>query len=745
MGKVYLALDVRLGRKVALKFLQPELLTDEGKLRFLREARAAAALDHPNICTIFEIGEADGAPYLAMQYIEGETLSGMLAGGTLDMRGRIEIAIQIAAALEAAHANGIIHRDIKPSNILVTPSRQAKVLDFGLAKSIRAADSEETVIPMTEPGTISGTRPYMSPEQLRGEDVDARSDLFSFGVMLYEMFNGRRPFDRSSPESTIAAILFSEPPTLTEPLPLLKQIDKIVRRALRKERQSRYPSAAEMGRDLAACRENSDGATMRLKRSAPEAKTTTATAAAQPKRKTSARIKSIAMLRPHNVSDDPEMEYVVHGIGEEVIREISGIPQLRVIAAGSSLREIADDPIEVGRQLRVDVVIVSELRRVAGELVLRAALVRCNSGERIWADELRAAATSPHVIAHDVAEAVRAKMPVKRRAAPRSAVDPAAMQLYLKGRHQWSKRSAEGLREAMHLFRSAIECAPLEARGYAGLADGYNVFGFTEVLPPREAFPKARAAAARAIELDPAAADAHASLAYATSMFDWNFVEGERLFRRAIELDPNYAWAHHWLGLIILMSQHRFDEALASVRRAAELDPLTSMMNMAVGIVLHYSRRCEEALRVYRNILDAEPNHHVLHLYTALTYEQLGKFDESIAHFERGEALGGSKAAMFAASRSHVLALAGRHDEAAALGQQVEATGSERYVSGYTLAIIRLGLGDLDGALSMLDRAFEERSAWVTLLPVDPRFDPIRKHPRLAELAQKHGLPAGLL
>jgi len=737
MGEVYLADDTRLGRRVAIKIL-PESVSrvPEAKKRMLREARIVAKLDHPNVCTIYEIGEHEGRPFIVMQYIEGETLYERLHRAHPHLDECVDIATQVASALDEAHSNGVVHRDIKTLNIMLTPRGQVKVLDFGLAKIETTEMSTEMM--MSKPGSVTGTAPYMSPEQLRGLPIDGRSDIFSLGVVLYEMATGQRPFDRENAVSTITAILFEEPPPIEEDE--YAPLGPIIRRALAKEPSKRYPTAAVMLEAL----QN----TQRKPRTRPIIAKIPSTRTPKPR----GRIDSLAVLARTSAAPEPEHEYLVYGLGESIVGTLSQMRKLRVIAATTVARQIgADlDAQAAGRELNVNAIVALHARVEQERLYADVELIATTDGAKLWSSQymrpIREVAALAETIAGDVGEQVRARGTISsgpRRATKKKRnVDPEAQQLFLKGRFQWIKRHPEALKLAMSYFQQAVEHDPTFALPYAGLADAFLMLGFMQALPPREILPKAKAAARRAIELDDLLADPHATLGYAAGLFDWDWETAQRELDTAIRLNANYPWAPHWLGLLA-SGRGQTRHGLELIERAMTLDPLSPIINIAAGIPLHIARRYDEAVTRFRSVLETETSFAPGHYYSALALEQRGDYDEAIRNLQRVIEIAGP-ASIYLGALAHTCARGGRTAEAEAIIEQLREMNKQRYVTPFAFFVAYAGLDRNDDALAALPGALEERNAWMWFVPVDPRFDRLRQDPRFAPLMERYGLPSFL-
>ena len=801
MGEVYRAQDTKLRRIVAIKFLPQQFVTDEERLRrFETEACAASSLNHPNILTIHEIGSENGWHFITMELIDGATLRQHSAGKTSTLREMLDISVQVASALTAAHAAGIIHRDIKPENIMVRSDGYVKVLDFGLAKlteqQTHRSDPEAATIVKTEPGMVMGTVSYMSPEQARGQEVDARTDIWSLGVVVYELIAGRLPFEGQTASDVIAMILQKEPLGLSQRAPdVPRELERIVGKALTKDREERYQTAKDLLIDLKRLKdqltvdaelERTGPAAMRgatapdgdvaetdRAKSAPltsgvgyvlsgmgehkkwimlGALALIAVAATFAyfnfRRSDAAAIDSIAVLPFINASGDPNMEYLSEGIADNIADSLSQLPGLRVVPLSkvSRYKNRDVDPQEVGNDLGVRAVLVGRVMQRGDSLSIRAELVDVAQVSRLWGEQYNRKfadiLTVQEEIAQEIFETLRVQLSgdAKKRITKRYTDNVEAYQLYLQGRYFWNRRTDENLRKAVDLFQKAIDKDPKYALAYAGLADSYALLGgpVYGAESSQQTVTKAKAAALKALELDHTLAEAYTSLGYIASTYEWDFPSAEKNFKRALDLNPNYATAHHWYGLTYLSYVGRHEEAIRETQRAAELDPLSLIINASYGRAFYYAKQYDKAIEQFRKTVELDPSFVRAHLYLGWTYEAKGMFNEAIAEYETARALDDSP--VIAASLAHVLAVAGRKEEALKLLSELNDLSQRRYVSAYDLALIHTGLGENDRAFQFLEKAYQERSSALSWLRVDQRLDKLRSDPRFSELQRRVGL-----
>ena len=765
MGEVYRARDTRLGREVAVKVLPPAFSADPDRLhRFEQEARAASALNHPNILAIYDVGTHGEAPFVVSELLEGETLRERLAGSGLSARKAVDCGIQIAEGLAAAHEKGIVHRDLKPENLFVTKDGRLKILDFGLAKLTRPEvpsgplTEAPTATAGTEPGVVMGTVGYMSPEQVRGRAADHRSDIFAFGAILYEMLAGRRAFGGVSAADTMSAILKEEPEFVPSHADAPPALEPIVRRCLEKSPGERFQSA----RDLAFALNNlsvpgvpsvSPRVSVRWWRLAlwPAAGLAVVLLGLWFYGRGRRPIDSLAVLPFANASADPETEYLSDGITESLINRLSQLPNVRVISRASVFRYKGrdQDPGAAARELGVRAVVTGRVTQRGDKLSIGAELVDTRDNRQLWGErydrKFADVLALQEEIAKQISENLRLRLTGEEQArlGKRATGNPEAYQAYLKGFHHARKVTREGLEKGTEYFRQALALDPNYAPAYAGLAYCYIVWLADWYMPAKEAFPQGKEAALKAVELDASLPEAHTFLAMAKFLYDYDWPGAEQEFRRAIELNPADSTAHHSYGLF-LGAMGRFEAGMQEIKRALELDPLSLETNTMLGVHFYYWRRYDEAIKQLRHTLELDSNYFFAEMLLGQAYQQKGQFREAAAAFERarrvaGEAGEAPPEILAGLIRSH--ALAGNRAAAMKVLEELKSLMTRRYVSRHDMAIVYLALGEKQQALDWLEKAYEDRNWWMPWLKVEPRFDPLRADPRFVDLLRRVGLP----
>ncbi|MCP4656214.1 MAG: protein kinase [bacterium] len=728
MGSVYKAVDEGLDRPVALKILPRGL--DENhraRTRFEQEAQAVSALDHPNICTIYQIGKtSDGLHFIAMAYYEGETVSQMLTRSPLLVGEAAGIAAQVAGGLHAAHQRGIVHRDVKPANIVVTEDGQAKILDFGVAKLTGGAD-------ITQEGSIVGTAVYMSPEQTSGAELDHRTDVWSMGVLLYQMVTGKLPFPGDDLITVQRSILLKEPePVTTIQEPEGSRLKQILARALAKAPEDRYHDMREMQKDLEA---------LALHVTVP----THSTIARQEKE--DEKEPSTAVLPFVDLSPEKDQEYFCCGIAEELICLLTGVENLRVASRASAFHSFSrtDNPRLIGRQLNVDTVLEGSVRTAGNRLRVTARLLEVSDGSYLWSEKYDREISDLFDIQDEIAGMiVDALQPTlmkrSRLLQPRHSTDNIdAYFLYLKGRYQWKKRTIEGLTKGIGYFQQAITEEPGYARAYAGLADSYVMLGIYGFLPPDDVMPRAKAAAEKALEINDSLAEVYTSRACVRSVYDWDFAGAESDFQRAVELDPSYATAYQWKAMNYLIPLGRFEEANEQLRQAWELDPLSLTINTSRGLYYYYCRRYREAVDEFRRALEIDADFEPAHVFLGQTYDKQGLYEEALAELRQALKLSGGRPDITVAL-GHAHAQLGHRDLARCFLDQLLHEAETKYVSPSVVAQVHAALGEREEALAALEQARTMRSADLIWLGVNPVFDPLLDEPGFRSLLNEIGL-----
>ena len=814
MGEVYLAQDTKLDRTVALKILPAEFAGDKDRMRrFEQEARSAAALNHPHIAHVYEIGEAEGKHFISIEYIEGETLRDKIHRKKTPLPKLLEYLTQVALGLAKAHEKGIVHRDLKPDNVMITRDGYAKILDFGLAKLVetrqRKIGSDEVPsavatikLPQySTPGMVMGTVGYMSPEQAQGRvgEIDHRSDVFSFGCILYEAATGRRPFEGKDALDSLHKIVYAPTPQIKDIKPgAPDELQRIVRRCLAKEPEKRYQSVKDLvieledlRQELKAFPEFGQNVQPEAEGKAQDAQTKTdssypAIGTAQigsPRLTSSAEyvvsgishhkgaalavllvivgiaaagwyyfrsqnshiaVHSIAVLPFTNVNKDTEMDYLSDGISESLINSLSQLPGVTVIARSSAFKykDTEVDLKDVAKALGVEAILTGRITQRGDNLLISVELVNASDKTQMWGEQYNRKPTDLLQVQAEISREIAYRLRLRlsevqqRQLAKPTSVNPAAYEMLLKGRFYWNKGGNEDRKKAIEYHQQAIAIDPNYALAYAELANAYSILGNDGVIDPQEGVHKAEEAAVKALELDGDLAEAHKALAY-NKQLAWDWAEAEREYKRAIELNPNYADAHAYYSTFLSLLGRR-EQAIGEAKRAKELDPISVRINISVFVTLFNCRQYDQALDILKQMRELDPNHPLTHLYSGYTYAAMGRYPEAIAAYKEGMSPGETDASG-RISLGYAYAKAGQREEAQTILRELQK--SKQYVSPAELAILYAGLSEKDQAFLSLERAYEVHDVQLQYLNADSHFDSLRSDPRFADLIRRMRLP----
>jgi TolB-like protein len=769
MGEVYRARDTRLGREVAIKVVTGRLMTDPDALaRFEREAHAIAALSHPSIVALYDVGRDKGAAFAVMELLDGESLERRLATADLPWRTALSIAAAVTDGLSSAHARGIVHRDLKPGNIFIARDGLVKIVDFGLATDAAFQRASGGVATETAPGVIFGTVGYMSPEQVRGEPADHRSDIFSLGCVLYEMLARQRPFGGDTAPETFAAILRDQPRDLALPgsgIPV--RVETLVRRCLEKNPDHRFQSA----RDLAfALREVLSDSGRRAgadwiralrprRRLAPlvilgvlvvSAATFWLAGGARSLFMRRTPIRALAVLPLESVSGNRQQDHFAETMTEQLTARLASLGSWRVAspAAAARYRGTRKPLAQIAAELDVDAVVEASVTRRGSSVQVAAQLVDAKSGRRIWGGAYEQGLENVLVMQNDIVRAIARETDLRlapevstRLSSTPRKVAPAAYDAYVRGRHAWEKRGESDLRDSVRFFLDAIDADPTYAPAYAGLADAYAQLGYGSYVSPEDTFPRARLAAEKALALDPLLADAHASRGYALMYYDWDFAQAESEYRRAIQLNPSHAVAHQWYAYLLTAMGRPFAAADAEISIAKALDPLSPAIHTDRAFISYYYGRNVEARHSVGLGLEMNPKFALGYFWLGRIYTSQGHYADADQAFHNIGPLRTWTPAM--AALGYMYGKAGRVQDAKAILAEFDTlTRHGRHASAYAIAAIYAGLGDRERMFQYLDAAYREHSHWLVWLMRDPRWDEFRADPRFETLVRKIGLPS---
>lgn len=720
MGEVYLAEDTKLGRDVILKFM-----TTSGEFgrkladRFNDEIKSLAMAAHPNIVTIYEANEYMGSPYFVMEYFHGRPLKDLIYNKELSITDSIDIGIKICKGLEKAHKAGLVHADINPNNILVNNEHEIKILDFGLAHLFES--------PGTGGGEVlSGTITYLSPEQINGNKLDNRSDIFSLGTVLYEMLAGELPFKGDYEAATMYSIVNVSPRPvrdIVESIP--DKLQDVLDRALSKDSEHRYNNVHKMAVDLEMILDDADGTAS----------------------KSSHIPSSIAVLNFSDLSARHNQQFFCDGMADEIINALTKIRGLRVTPRSSAIQvsKRENDPRRIGKLLGVDSVLEGSVRKAENRLRIIVQLIDVKDGCYIWSEKYDRDMSDVFAVQDEIAMAISEKLrtrdegPLSHPLIRKYTENIEAYNEYLKGRYYWNRRYEGGLQRAIQHFQKAIEYDPLYALAYAGLADSFNIMGFYNFMPPHEACARAKAASIRALEIDPDLAEAHTSLGWVESFYDWNWDEAECEFKKAIDLNPKYSIVHHYYGLFLL-SMKRFGESRAKLNKALEIDPLATIIGSSLAAAYYFERRHEESIQHHLKALNFDPDFAIGHAFFAGPYVCLSQYDKAADECLKAQSLSGGSIYP-TAFLAYVYGMAGKKEDARNLLNQLLERSNKEYISSYHIALIYSGLGEIDHALEWLEKAYDERDNWMVWLNIYPVFDNLRNDSRFISIVKKVGLP----
>lgn len=728
MGRVYRALDKELHEEVALKLIKPEIAKDKKTIeRFKNELKIARKISHRNVGRMYELMEEKGTHFITMEYVPGQDLKGLIKQtGQLTIGKALSIAKEICEGLEEAHRLGVVHRDLKPSNIIIDREGNASILDFGIARSLKEMG-------MTGAGVMIGTPEYMSPEQVEGKETDQRSDIYSLGVILYEMTTGQAPF-KGDTAFTIGVKHKSEIPK--DPKELNAQIPEdfshVILRCMEKDKECRYQSAGELLTELGKIEKEITKSVLTDRR---------------PETEELEWQNSIAVLPFVDLSPEKDQEYFCDGMAEELINALTKIEKLQVASRTSSFqfKEKGYDILDVGRKLKVKTVLEGSIRKAGNHLRITAQLVNVDDGYHLWSEKYDRKMEDIFAIQDEISLVIIDKLKLKLLKEEKATFikrytdDLEAYDLYLKGRYFWNRRYEGGLQRGLEYFNQTIKKDPSYAPSYAGIADSLSILGLFAWLPPKEAFPKAKATALKAIKIDDMLAEAYTSLGWINMLYDWDWTAAEKALKRALEIDPNYAIGQLWYALY-LSYLDRLEEASEEIIKALRLEPLSLLINVNLGFILYCKSQYDEAIEQCLKTIEMDPNYLLSYWFLGAGYSGKGMWKEMIAAFEKAVALS-EGSPFFIGYLGYAYAISGQKDNARRTLNQLEKLSKERYVSNYCRAMIYLGLGEKARLFEFLEKAYEAREPVLALSSkVAPYFDSVRSDPKFKALLKKIGL-----
>ena len=727
MGSVYRVEDTKTGEELALKLIKPEISADKNTIeRFSNELKLAHKISHRNVCRMFHLGEEKGTNYITMEYVPGEDLKSFIRrAAPLSTARAISISKQVCEGLTEAHRLGVVHRDLKPSNIMIDKEGNARIMDFGIARSLKAKG-------ITGAGIMVGTPEYMSPEQAEVKEVDRRSDIYSLGVILYEMVTGQLPFEGDTPLSIAMKHKGEKPKDPRDLDPQIPEdISHLILKCMEKDKERRYQSAGELLAELGKIEKET------TKRILAERKPETEELKWQ---------NSIAVLPFVDLSPEKDQEYFCDGMAEELINALTKIEKLRVASRTSSFqfKEKGYDIHDVGRKLKVKTVLEGSIRKAGNRLRVTAQLVNADDGYHLWSEKYDRKMEDIFAIQDEISLAIVDKLRVKllkeekAKLIKRYTDDLEAYDLYLKGRYFWNRRYEGGLQKGLEYFNQTIKKDPSYAPAYAGIGDSLSVLGLFGWLPPKEAFPKAKAAALKAIEIDDMLAEAYSSLGWINYLYDWDWTASEKALKRALKIDPDYAIGHFWHALYLIWMS-RFEEATAAIMKALELEPLSLLINANLGLILYFKRQHDEAIEQCLKTLEMDPNYMLSRFYLGAGYMGKGMWKEAISAFEKAASLS-EESPYFVGHLGCAYAMSGQKDKARRALNRLEKLSKKRYVSFYYKALIYLGLGEKDQLFECLERAYEDREPLLVVVKSVPYFDSVRSDPKFKALLKRMNL-----